>query len=377
MNLITEHQLLIFLIQLFLLLIVARAIGSLFAKIHQPPIVGELMAGILLGPSILGNVFPSVFKWLFPVESPQPQMLESITWVGLLLLMLLAGTEVDISIIKKQKKPILLTSIMGIILPFALGLMLGLFFLPDSYIAINSNRIFLSLFLATALSISALPVIARILMDLNLLKTDIGLVNMAAAMLNDLAGWIIFSIIIGLFNGEGYHFDKLVKIVLLTFIFAGFCFTFGRWIMGKILDLAQKKSSSHSRILTLALSSSFLCGAITQAIGMHAVFGSFMAGIMLSGSHRLKGSTKDAIRDFTIGIFAPLFFATVGLRVDFFRNFDLFLVLVIILIACIGKIIGASLGAKLGGMSNIDSLCIGKRDDGDNISAFRFKIWNN
>jgi len=359
MNLITEHQLLIFLIQLFLLLLVARGLGSLFAKIHQPPIVGELMAGIFLGPSILGKISPSAFKWLFPVESPQPQMLESITWIGLLLLMLLAGAEVDISIIAKQKKPIFLTSIMGIALPFVFGLALGLFLLPDSYIGLNSNRIFLSLFLATALSISALPVITRILMDLNLLKSDIGIVNMASAMLNDLAGWIIFSIIIGLFSGEGYHLGKLVKITLLTLIFAGFCLTFGRLIMGKILDLTQKKSSSNSRILTLALSSSFLCGAVTQGIGIHAVFGSFMAGIMLSGSHHLKSSTKDIIRDFTIGIFAPLFFATVGLRIDFFKNFDLFLVLIIILIACAGKILGASLGAKLGGMSNTDSICIG------------------
>ena len=359
MNLITEHQLLIFLIQLFLLLIVARGLGSLFAKIRQPPIVGELMAGILLGPSILGNGFPSIFNWLFPVESPQPQMLESITWVGLLLLMLLAGTEVDISIINKQKKPILLTSIMGIVLPFVLGLLLGLFFLPDSYMESNSQRILFGLFLATALSISAIPVITKILMDLNLFKTKIGIVNMASAMLNDLTGWIIFSIIIGLFNGEGYYFGKLVKITLLTFIFAGFCLTFGRLIMGKILDLTQKKSSSHSRILTLALSSAFLCGAITQGIGIHSVFGSFMAGIMISGSHHLKESTKDIIRDFTTGIFAPLFFATVGLRVDFFRNFDLFLVLIIFLIACVGKILGASLGAKLGGMSNVDSLCIG------------------
>ena len=352
-----EHELLIFLLQVFLLLITARTLGELFRNLRQPSVIGELLTGIILGPTILGNISPAIFRWLFPGATPQPQMLEIMAWMGVLLLLLVAGMEIDISVVWRQGRPAIATSIMGIIVPFSSGFILGLI-IPPTYLVNPEHRLLFSLFLGTALSISALPVIARILMDLDLLKTDLGMITVAAALFNDLVGWIIFSIILGLMSGVGASLTGLTEIASLTLGFALFCFTIGRWAIDKILDWAQIILPWPTGVLTLALGVTLLCSAITQWIGIHAVFGAFLAGVMIGDSPHLRERTRETISEFTASVFAPLFFATVGLKVNLLQSFNPVLVLALFTVACLGKLVGCNLGARWGGMSREDALCV-------------------
>ena len=315
------------------------------------------MTGIILGPTILGNISPAIFRWLFPTATPQPQMLEIMAWMGVLLLLLVAGMEIDISVVWRQGRPAIATSIMGIIVPFSSGFILALI-MPRSYLVNPEHRLLFSLFLGTALSISALPVIVRILMDLDLLKTDLGMITVAAALFNDLVGWIIFSIILGLMSGVGASLTGLTEIASLTLGFALFCFTIGRWAIDKILDWAQIILPWPTGVLTLALGVTLLCSAITQWIGIHAVFGAFLAGVMIGDSPHLRERTRETISEFTASVFAPLFFATVGLKVNLLQSFNPVLVLALFSVACLGKLVGCNLGARWGGMSREDALCV-------------------
>jgi Kef-type K+ transport system membrane component KefB/mannitol/fructose-specific phosphotransferase system IIA component (Ntr-type) len=352
-----EHELFIFLIQVFFLLVTARTLGEIFRNFRQPPVIGELLAGILLGPTVLGNISPDIFLWLFPSATPQPQMLEIIAWLGVLLLLLVAGMEIDISVVRRQGRLAISTSIMGIIVPFISGVILGLI-IPQSYLIDPDQRLLFSLFLGTAMSISALPVIARILMDLDLIKTDLGMITIAAALSNDLVGWIIFSIVLGLMSGVGASLTGLAEIASLTLGFALFCFTLGRWVIDKILNWAQIILPWPTGVLTLALGVTLLCSAITQWIGIHAIFGAFLAGVMIGDSPHLRERTRETISEFTASVFAPIFFATVGLKVNLLQSFNPVLVLVLFAVACLGKLVGCNLGARWGGMAKEDALCV-------------------
>jgi Kef-type K+ transport system membrane component KefB/mannitol/fructose-specific phosphotransferase system IIA component (Ntr-type) len=345
-----------FLITLSLMLFSAKALGELFSRIKQPSIIGEILAGLIIGPTVLGAIYPELFNWLFP--SPIFQALDGLIILAVVLLLLVSGLEVDLSIVLRQGKTAIYVGMLGIIIPFSLGFGAAYMF-PTLFSIDDSPSYFLfALFLGTALSISALPVIAKSLMDLGIFKTEIGFVVISAAMFNDIIGWLIFSLILGNL-GTTYHPFSFGTTVILTLAFALITVVFIRKMINRVIPLLQEKISFPGGIINFIFILGLLGAAFTEYIGIHAIFGSFIIGIAIGNSAQLKEEIRDNIHQFITNLFAPLFFISIGLRVNFGAHFNFPLIALVLVLAFAGKVIGCSLGAHLGGMDKEDSLAVG------------------
>lgn len=359
MGQLTSHDTVMIFLAIGVLLTAARLMGELAKALRQPSVLGEILAGILLGPTFLGALAPKVTALLFPPAGPVAIVLSGFTTVAVALFLLVAGMELDLSTVWRQGRTAITVGLAGIIIPFILGF-LSAWFAPrlmghDS----GTKPLIFALFMATALSISALPVIAKTLIDLNLYRSDLGMVVVAAAIFNDLVGWIIFAIILGLMGTSANPNMSIGQTIGLTLGFAALMLTVGRWLIGRLLPWLQAYTSWPGGVLGFALSLALLGAAFTEWIGVHAIFGSFLVGIAIGDSPHLREQTRNVIGQFVSFIFAPLFFASIGLRVDFFTHFDLPLTLTVLLIACLGKVIGCGLGARWSGMAQREAWAVG------------------
>lgn len=356
----SEHDVLAFLLSLAILLTSARGLGELARRIGLPLVVGELCSGILLGPTVLGRIAPSAQAWLFGTTSSTPAtMLGGYTTVAVVLLLVVAGVEVNLGIVRKRGKSALFTSILGIVMPLGGGLLLG-FLLPDSDLVHPERRVLFAAFMGVALSISALPVIAKTLLDLGIFKTDIGLLVMAAAMVNDLVGWLAFSVLLGPLQGNRADVTAIARTAGVTTLFVVACLVVGRPVFDRVVRRIEKNHHTASRrVLSLVVLLALFGASLTQAIGIHAVFGGFIVGVMVGDSPHLKERDRAVIHDFVTTIFAPVFFASLGLHADFASAFDLRLCTLVFVIATAAKVVGGTLGSRLGGFRWRQSLSIG------------------
>jgi Kef-type K+ transport system membrane component KefB len=344
-----EHEVLVFLLSLAVLLSAARLLGEIARRAGFPLVFGELASGILLGPTVLGRAAPGAQRWLFPGGVPQ-NMLAGYTNVAVVLLLVVAGLEVNLGIVRRRGRSALLTSVLGIAMPLAGGLLLGVL-LPDSDLVRPNQRTLFALFMGVALSISALPVIAKTLLDLGLFKTDVGLLVMAAAMIDDLVGWLSFSVLLGPMQGGKLDVRSVGRAVALTLGFVFVALLVLRPLLGKlIVKLQADQHSGSRRVLSLIVLLALFGASFTQWIGIHAVFGGFVVGVAVGDTPQLKERTRVVVHDFVTNIFAPVFFASLGLRADFVASFDLRLCALVFLIASAAKIIGCTLGARAGGL---------------------------
>lgn len=345
----TEHDTLVFLLSLAALLASARLLGEVARWLGMPLVVGEISAGIALGPTALGRVAPQVQAWLFPTGTAQ-SMIGGYSTIAVVLLLVVVGLEVDLGVLRSRGRSAALTGLLGMLLPFASGVALGLL-LPDSDLLDPSRRTTVALLLGVALSISALPVIAKTLLDLGLFKSDVGLMVMASAMIDDLAGWLALSLLLGPVRGAALDLAAFGRTVLLTALFAGVMLVLGRRVFDAILLHVERAATAASgRVLSLVILLALVGAAATQAIGLHAIFGGFIVGLTVGGSSRINERTRVAIEDFVVNIFAPVFFASIGLRVDFVGAFDLRLAVLVLVLATVPKLVGCTLGARLGGL---------------------------
>ncbi len=349
--------------QLFLaigiLLAVARLMGEVARRFHQPAVIGEILAGIILGPTILGRMAPDASAYLFPSTGGVPLALEGLTTVAIALFLVVAGMEVDLSTVWRQGRAALVMGFMGLVVPFILGFTTG-WLAPESWSGESeSPRMVFALFLATALAISSLPVVAKTLMDLNLYRSDLGMIVVAAAILNDLIGWIIFAILLGMIETTSHKSLGVGHTILLTFGFTAFILTIGRWFLDRALPWIQAHTSWPGGVLGFALSLALLSAAFTEWIGIHAIFGSFLFGVALGDSRHLRERTRAIIDQFISFIFAPLFFASISLRVDMLANFDWLMALILLVVATAGKVLGCGLSAKWSQISKREAWAIG------------------
>jgi len=347
------------LVQLSVMLVMGRIFAEVFRKLNQPAVIGEIIAGILLGPTVLGMVQPEWFEALFPAQAAAGIVLTGFVQVAVVMLLFIAGLEVDLHIVVQQGRQALTTSMFGLIIPFSIGFTFPYFFPVFFGIADASGRIPFALFMGTAMAITALPVIVRILMDLNLFKSRMGLLVVASAMVDDLVGWLIFSVILGLIGKKSGGHMPLINTIVLTIGFAAFMLTIGRGLLNRLLPWINKKMAWPGGVLSVSLALCFMAGAFTEYIGIHAIFGAFIVGVALGDSEHFSERAKEIVHQFINNIFAPLFFVSIGLRVNFFSNFDLGLTVIILLIAFAGKIVGSGLGTRLGGFSWKESLAAG------------------
>ena len=362
------------LLAIAVLLGLARLLGELCRKFGQPAVLGEILAGILLGPTLLGWIFPEVHTYLFPHDAQSAAGAaawiaeEGFITLSAALLLFVVGLEVDLSAVVRQGKAMVLVSAMGIAIPFALGFSGGLFL--EEYLgageAVGANKLPFAIFCGLAMSITALPVIAKILIDLNLSKSDMGVLVISSAMCNDLIGWIGFAVVLALMSsgGEAEAATKGAELgvsgtIFATLGFLAFMLTLGRLFMHKALPYVQARWSWPGGVISFAFVIAMVCAALTEFLGIHSIFGAFIAGVAIGDSHHLRERTRDTIHQFVMNIFAPIFFASIGLTINFVDAFVFHTVALVCVIALVGKVSGCYFGARLAKLSNRESMAVG------------------
>jgi Kef-type K+ transport system membrane component KefB/mannitol/fructose-specific phosphotransferase system IIA component (Ntr-type) len=340
----------LFLVQFALLLGLARGLGEIFRRWGQPSITAEILVGVLLGPTILGRFFPALHGLIFPDDATQTNMLDTVAWMGILFFLLRTGLQTSLVAALRQKAPAAIISLSDLVLPMLIAFVPSLF-LPSGYLGPEGSRVVFALFIATIMTISAMPVTARIIQDLGVYRTDLGLLIMSALTINDIAGWVVFAVILGLATGAAVSLNSIVFILAATLIFATACLMLGSrmvdWLLGR-MERARLQEPAGS--LTLVAVLGMICGAVTVGIGIHALFGFFIAGIMAGESRALSERSRHIFSQMVDSILVPVFFASIGLKVDFLAQFDMLLVVFILGIGIAGRYIGAWLGAALSGL---------------------------
>lgn len=350
----SHHDILLLLVQVGVLLLAARVMGEIAQRLGQPTVVGEILAGILLGPSVLSGIFPGVGEWLVPQTATQGYLLEVISLLGAMFMLLITGLETDIGLIRRQARTAIGVSIGGITVSFIGGTALGLI-IPDDLLVDPSQRVVFALFVATALAISAIPVVAKVLMDLGVIRRTVGQTIIASGMIDDTVGWILLSVVAGLAAGEAFNVGTLGLSVGEVALFMGVMFTVGQWIARRAISFAQDNLVGRDRVLTLMVVLMFAGGAFAQLLNIEAVLGAFVAGILLARIRTIPVEAVHTLEKIALSLFAPIFFAVAGLKVNAIRLLEpdlLALTVLMIVVAIVGKIIGTYLGARY----------IGKRD---------------
>lgn len=351
----TAHsEMFILALQITLLLASARMLGEIARRLGQPSVIGEILAGILLGPSCLGAIFPFV-HYIFSPENPAPKyFLQVLSLMGVMLLLLLTGFETDLKLIARKAKSVMGTSAGGLTVSLVSGFTLGML-IPDHFLNQPSQRLIFALFLATSMSISAIPVIAKILIDLNLIRRDIGQAIIATGMIDDTVGWMILSIVSGLAAGQSVNSLSIAKSVGSVLLFIVLSFTVGRWLVRQALIFVQDEIQSPQRYITLVVLMAFAWGTLGHLLNLEPLFGAFMIGIVFTQMPRLPQFVHERIESMTMGIFAPMFFAIAGLKVNLgnlLKPEVLTMAVIVIGIATASKILGTYLGARLIGRVN-------------------------
>lgn len=358
MDKLTHQEVINLMMQLGIMLFVGRALAEVSRRLNQPAVLGELLAGVLIGSTLLGNISPEWFEMLFPQTGASSVVLDGIVQVAVVLLLFISGLEVDLHVVWQQGRQALIISLFALLIPFTVGFAFT-YWLPHFFGGGDETyRLILSLFIGTILGMTALPVVARILMDLNILKSRMGMLIVASAMIVDILCWLIFSVVLSQMEGHEGSGPPWIPI-LFTVGFMIIMLTLGRGAINRILPWINKNLAWPGGLLSLSLALCFLAAAFTEYIGIHAIFGAFVIGVALGDSEHLSERAKEIVHQFINNIFAPLFFVSIGLHIDFLSNFNGPIVLVFIALAFGSKVIGASLGARLGGFKLRESLAIG------------------
>ena len=346
------------LIQVLVILVVARLVGWLFQKIHQPQVMGEMVAGILLGPSLLGWLFPGVSTALFPPASLG--FLNSLSQVGLLFFMFLVGLELNPENLHGRRHAAVLTSHVSIILPFLLGTLTALYLYPR----LSDDRVKFvnfALFLGTAMSVTAFPVLARILTERKLLRTQIGAVAIACAAVDDITAWCLLAGVVLLVRASA----NITPLWITLFGSAAYILAMlliVRRVLSKLESAYQNRGRITKNLMALILVLIFVSAWVTEHLGIHALFGTFLMGVIMPKHKDFVRALSDKLEDITVVLLLPLFFAFTGLRtsIGLLTGIEMwFYCALIIAVAIAGKFGGATISARLAGMSWREAGAIG------------------
>ncbi len=359
----TAHgpSILLFVAQLAVLMLVGRLIGEAMLRVKQPAVMGQLVAGLVLGPSLLGALWPDFQHALFPAAKEQKAMLDGIAQFGILMLLLLTGMETDLKLVKQTGRASAYASLAGIVLPFACGVALGQA-LPDSMLPDPGKRLITSLFLGTALSIASVKIVATVIREMNFMRRTVGQVILASAIIDDTVGWMITAVIFSLALQGHVDAFSVTKSVLGTIVFMGLSLTVGRRLVFTIIRWVNDTFVSDFAVITAILAIMCLMAITTDLIGVHTVLGAFVAGILVGESPILTRHIDEQLRGLIIAFFMPVFFGIAGLSADLTILKDptvLLLTVGLVVIASLGKFGGAFAGGKLGGLTLRESFALG------------------
>lgn len=357
MSLNLHHPLAILLAQIITIIIVARFFGWIFRKIGQPSVIGEIIAGIFLGPSLVGMFFPEFSIVLFPVESLGN--LHFLSQIGLILFMFVIGMELDLKVLKNKANDAVVISHASIVIPFALGIGLA-YFVYHSFAPLGVSFLSFSLFMGIAMSITAFPVLARIVQERGIHKTRLGAIVITCAAADDITAWCLLAVVIaivkaGTFVSSLYIIGlAVVYVVIMIFVVKPF--------LKKVGDLYASSDNLSKPVVAIFFLTLILSSYATEIIGIHALFGAFMAGAIMPDSTKFRNIFIEKVEDVSVILLLPLFFVFTGLRTQIGLINDPYLWKVtgfIILVAVVGKFFGSALAAKFVGQSWRDSLTIG------------------
>ncbi|WP_245703594.1 cation:proton antiporter [Streptomyces lushanensis] len=353
------HELLVFLLQIGVLLGTAVLLGRLAQRLGMPSVVGELCAGVVLGPSLLAHLAPGLSGWLLPRQPDQIHLLDAVGQLGVLLLVGITGMHIDLGLVRRKGKAAALVSAGGLVVPFAGGVAIA-FALPVTLLAEGGDRTVFALFIGVALCVSAIPVIAKTLLDMGLLHRNIGQLTISASVVDDIVGWLLLSVVSAMATTGVRDGDIVFSVVALAALVAVVWFV-GRPLVRRLLRLAAR-SADREPTVALCTVLIILGAAASHALGMEAILGAFLAGIVIGSSGEMDRERLAPLRVFSIGVLAPLFFATAGLRMDLTalaRPAVLGAALLVLLVAVVGKFAGAYAGARAGRLSHWEGLALG------------------
>src|SRR5438874_1602004 len=355
------HSEAVFVAQIILLLLCGRLLGEGMQRIGQPAIMGQLLAGVVLGPSVLGVLWPAAEHTLFPAIPEQKAMIDAVSQLGILMLLLLTGMETDLALVRRTGKAALSVSLAGIAVPFLCGIALGEA-LPDSMLPHPDQRLVTTLFIGTALAIASVKIVALTIRELDFLRRTIGQLIVTAAIVDDTIGWILLSIILGLAGHGTIDLASIGQSVLGTLLFLAVSFTIGRRVVALLIRWANDNLVSDLPVITTILFVMGVMALITNATGVHTVLGAFVAGILVGQSPILTRHIDEQLRGLIVGLFMPVFFGMAGLQANLAVLGDPMIFgmsVLLILIASLGKFSGAFLGGTIGGLTWRECLALG------------------
>lgn len=380
---VAAHPLLVFLLQVSILLLLALLLGRLAVRLGMPAVVGELCTGVLLGPSVLEHVAPGLAGWLLPRDPTQFHLLDVVGQLGVLLLVGITGSEVNLALVRRLGGTAARVSVAGFVLPLGLGVATG-YLLPASLLADSGDRMVFALFLGVAMCVSAIPVIAKTLMDMNLLHRKIGQLILSAGMVDDVFGWLMLSVVSAMAT-TGLRAGQVGLSLLYLVGFVAIALLVGRPLVRTALRLSSRSADAGPSMAT-AVVIVLLGAAASHALGLEAVFGAFVAGILIgtcadnpplvgslpTNPVRPADSRRPAqgfdlsrlgpLRAVVLGVLAPLFFATAGLRMDLTALREpmvLASAVAVLLVAILGKFAGAYIGARASRLNRWEALALG------------------
>ncbi len=348
-----------FFFAIVLLLVFAHSFGYLFQKFKLPRAIGEIFAGLVLGPSFLGYFFPKSYSWIFAAFESEGKLLSLIYWLGLILLMFISGFEIQKSVSKDDKKTILALMIGGTLLPFTIGFIAPKFYDFSPYLGIENNMLALTIVIAIAVAVTSIPVISRIFMDLNIINTQFAKIIIATATIQDMILYIALAIATGLVGKESVSAISIASTIAVTLVFFGVAL----FVMPRLIKFGNNIRANlliKSSVSGYALLICFFFAAIASILNVNVVFGAFLAGIILGSmkDDRFQ-NVKSSIKDMSLAFFIPVYFAIVGLKIDLIHHFDFIFFLGFLIFSAVLEISGAMLAARIIKKDWLSSLNIG------------------
>ncbi len=352
-----KEPLAILLLQIISIILVARFFGWMFRKIGQPSVIGEMVAGIVLGPSLVGLYFPEFFETLFPIDSLGN--LKFLSQIGLILFMFVIGMELDLKALRNKANDAVVISHASIIFPFALGISLAYFiytqFAPDGIEFMS-----FALFIGISMSITAFPVLARIVQERGIHKTKLGTIVITCAAADDITAWCILATVIAIVKAGSFVSSLYVIALAITYVFL--MLKVVRPFLERVGQLKNSRQSLSKPVVAIFLLTLIVSAYTTEIIGIHALFGAFMAGAIMPDNAKFRAIFIEKVEDVSVILLLPLFFVFTGLRTEIGLLNDPYLwkiTALIIAVAVVGKFLGSAIAAKFVGQNWRDSLTIG------------------
>ncbi|NDV67446.1 cation:proton antiporter [Dysgonomonas sp. 25] len=347
----------ILLLQIIVILIAVRLFGWICQKIGQPTVVGEILAGVLLGPSLLGHYFPEIYDYVFPASSLGN--INFLSQIGLILFMFIVGLELDIRTIKSKANDAIIISHSSIAVTFTFGVLLA-YLLYDGFTYENTPFLPFALFMGIALSIAAFPVMARIIHERGINKTPLGSTIITTAAIDDITAWCLLAVVIAI--SKAGSFLSALYVILLSVVYILFMFKVVRPFLKRVASQQSSKRILSKAVIALFFVVLFFSSYATEVIGIHALFGAFIAGVIMPSSVNFRNLITEKIEDVTLVLLLPLFFVYTGLRtqIGLLNEPRLWAICgAIVLLAIVGKLFSSALAARFLGKSWKDSLIIG------------------